>query len=80
MKTVNQYTVDFPEWALSAIINGDYSGIESDEDCKLVEEWEKENPGIYGYGDCESYFTWRPEFGLACNCVELTVTQLEVDQ
>jgi hypothetical protein len=74
MEIINQYTVNFPSWALSAIYHGDYSGIESDEDCKQVEAWEKENPGFYCVLTGPS-FVHKPEFGLACDCVELQVTE-----
>jgi hypothetical protein len=76
MKIINQYTVNFPSWALSAIYYGDYSGIESDDDCKKVESWEKENPGFYSVLT-EPSFNAFPEFGLACDCVELQVTELK---
>jgi hypothetical protein len=69
--TENQYIVDFPCWALGALINGDGSGLDAHERLQ-VEQWEKENPGIYSPGD-ESYFHGFPEFGLAADCVELTV-------
>jgi len=69
--TENQYFVDFPCWALGALVNGDHSGLDAQESIQ-IEKWEKENPGIYLPGD-ESYFVGFPEFGKAADCVELAV-------
>lgn len=66
-----------PVYALSALINGDYSGL-YDEDVKNIEEWLASSgiregiwPGEEGYNP---YFTHYPAFGLAtdvidCECV-----------
>ena len=62
-------TEQIPAWALSAIVNDDYSGLE-DEDIKLIEDWFEET----GYthvccpsDDDEPYFSPCPAFGLACD-------------
>ena len=66
-------TVDnFPQWALSALINADYSGI-SYEDGKLLDEFLKECVEVtYWDVDRESLdsgnFTRYPAFGLATDC------------
>lgn len=64
--------VSIPTWALCALINGDYTGLE-DEDIALVEGW----LSATGYTivccpeeDEEPYFNPFPEFGLACDCID----------
>ena len=61
-----------PVWALCALINGDYSGLE-DEDITLVEKW-LEDTG-YNYVCCpdddeEPYFDPFPPFGLATDVID----------
>jgi hypothetical protein len=66
-------TVDnFPEWALSALINEDYSGISFDDEIQLdkfleyfkeVTHWEVDLESLEG-GDFRRY----PAFGLASDC------------
>lgn len=85
MKEQERYEVKFPDYALGYMVNADASGLE-DEDIKAVDaymQWyydrAKEINGhvIFSCGDDEAYFTWNPEFGLACNvvdCIILIVT------
>ena len=65
---------NFPQYALSALINGDYSGL-SKEDTYNLRQWISEQP----YSDyttlaeddedySEGYFSKSPQFGLACQC------------
>jgi len=63
---------DFPTWALSALINGDYSGISSDDGIQLdkfleyfkeVTYWDVDSDTL----DCGN-FTRYPAFGLAADC------------
>jgi hypothetical protein len=60
-----------PTWALCALINGDFTGLE-DEDITLVEKWLKTT----GYtvispdDESESYFDPFPAFGLATDCID----------
>lgn len=62
-----------PTWALSAIINGDNTGLE-DSDIKLIEDWFAET----GYDDIvcptdeeyQPYFTHYPAFGKATDVVD----------
>lgn len=61
-----------PVWALSALINADYSGLE-DEDIILVERWQDET----GYSivccpndEDEQYFEPFPPFGLASDVID----------
>ena len=74
MKIAEKYTYDFPAYALSALFNGDYSGMEQ-EDIDNLEAFLKREDYIDAW-DCpeeaEPYFTPNPEFGMACCCVELT--------
>lgn len=78
-------TVKFPAYALSYLINGDASGIE-DEDVENVDAW-LESLSEYGpyqhftfdYGDYEEDFYPHPEFGLACECVELKIYAERLD-
>lgn len=85
MKSIVYDTVSFPTWALSALINGDISGIEEfPEDVKMVENFEQRYNDLAkqeGYTDVifnpddnqYPFFTWNPVFGLACECIPLTI-------
>ena len=60
-----------PTWALSALINADYSGLE-EEDITLVEEW----LSTTGYSivccpneEDECFFSSHPAFGLASDVI-----------
>jgi hypothetical protein len=74
MEIKDTYTYQFPAYALCALINGDYSGLSDDDEKNLNDFLEREN-----YVDCwdcssdiEPSFCPFPEFGLACDCVEVT--------
>lgn len=61
-----------PTWALCALINGDFTGLE-DEDITLVENW----LDATGYAvicspndEDEPYFNPFPAFGLASDCID----------
>ena len=61
-----------PMWALCALINADYTGLE-DEDVVLIERWYDESG--YSHVCCpddgeEPYFTSCPAFGLACDVID----------
>jgi len=66
-------TVDnFPEWALSALINEDYSGISFDDEIQLdkfleyfkeVTHWDVDHESLEG-----GNFMRYPAFGLAADC------------
>ena len=77
MQITNQetYKYTFPAYALSYLINGDASGL-TDKEIKDVDEFvERENyikHFDYDYEEHgEPYFSKYPEFGLACDCVDL---------
>ena len=57
-----------PVWAISALIYGDYSGLE-DEDIALIENWINETryDVVCPPEQEDYYFTSRPAFGLACD-------------
>ena len=63
-----------PDYALSPLVNGDYSGIEDAEDEKNIRNYEDH---LIEFPDCvfvprdeEPSFTNNPAFGLPCNCVK----------
>jgi hypothetical protein len=83
MKELNRYEdIQIPTWALSYIFNGDLSGID-DKDREMADkfsnEWDdevKQQDGDSWVIDCDLddvYFTWNPEFGLACDVVDCTI-------
>ncbi len=75
MKTETYTIVNFPAWALCCLINGDMEGL-TDKEIDQVARFEKRfNQPCYSYKE-ESHFSWLPEFGLACDCVELTVVEV----
>lgn len=66
-----------PDYALSPLVNGDYSGIEDAEDEKNIRNYEDH---LIEFPDCvfvprdeESSFTINPVFGLPCNCVKCDI-------
>lgn len=66
------YKEAIPTWALCALINDDFSGLE-DEDEQTIRHWLE----VSGYShicppddDEESYFTGVPAFGLACDVID----------
>ena len=74
MKIKEKHTYTIPSYAISALINGDYSGLEGDDEKNLkgflkresyIDEWDVDS-------DQDPSFTSHPEFGLACDCVEVT--------
>lgn len=81
MQTVAEYSEDVPNWALSYIINGDASGLESDE-VAMVDEWmeffsdkAKELGGnvVYSTTDDTNDFCSHPAFGLGCDTTKTDV-------
>jgi len=75
----NTYTYTFPAYAMSALINGDPHELE-DEDAENLKEFLARESYIdvwdvdrdeNGEG-MEPYFSKSPEFGLACDCVDVT--------
>lgn len=79
MRTEYDRIARIPDYALSYLINGDDSRL-SPEDKKIIDQWKltyetmaKEANGYFELSqenpeeNVDSYFTWNPEFGLACN-------------
>jgi len=68
-------TINLPTWALCAIVNGDYDGLEDGEIEQIstfLQTFE------YIDHDSSEFFTWNPQFGLACTCVEATVNPITI--
>ena len=84
MKTIADWdNLKIPDYSLPYLINGDDNGL-SDEDRNTIDgymlqyyELAEENNGhvIIGFehSDEEPFFTWNPEFGLACNVMTCTI-------
>ena len=82
MKLITKYEdINFPSWALCALLNGDITGLNDDE-IKMIDsfsaEWmesAKIDGGTHFGQDTtgESYFSSNPEFGLDCDCYSMTV-------
>jgi hypothetical protein len=83
MKIKNQYDYQFPSYALCALFNGDFSGLE-EKDIKHIEKFMKDNEHIDVFDDKEPdqepYFTPYPEFGLACDVVDLVGIEYEKEE
>ena len=67
----------FPAWAISYAYYGDCSGL-TDEEIALVDDF-MDGVRIISIDsppsdDIETYFEPYPLFGLACDCVDITVT------
>ena len=80
MKIKNQYDYQFPTYALCALFNGDLEGLEDDDIAnfnrfmkqnKNIDVWDDKEP------DSEPYFCRYPEFGLACDVVDLVGIEFE---
>jgi hypothetical protein len=74
MKTFAEYDCKIPAYALSYLINDDNSGLEK-EDVETIDNYmqqyydiAKEQHGNVVIAPCgnEAFFTWAPDFGLAC--------------
>lgn len=74
----NSYQVEFPTFSLCYLINGDASSLTAEEVAE-VDAWVDANPGIYSPDDKIADFSFAPEFGPPCDCVELTVTPFTED-
>ena len=83
MKIKNQYEYQFPAYALCALFNGDLDGLE-DEDIENFERFMDQNKNIDVWDDKEPdqepYFAPYPEFGLACNVVDLVGIEFEKEE
>jgi len=88
MTTISEYNeLPIPTWALCYLVNADASGLEDGEQemvDKYMEQFYKEAKEKGGHvifspeadengENKESYFTWNPEFGLACDVEDCTV-------
>ena len=71
-----EYTI--PSYAICALFNGDYSGLEKEDESafnaflereKGIDIWDikEDEDGNF----CEPYFSSMPEFGLPCDCVDV---------
>ena len=79
--TVHIDKQEVPEYALSAIVNGDFSGIDSEEDSKNIREFmeRKFYKGAEFIPREESAsFTSRPAFGLATDCVTVDIVRFAI--
>ena len=80
MKTILERKELIPDYALSYLINGDFSGLSPD-DRKNIDTWYANYENRMQTGESiiispaedNSNFTWNPAFGLACNCIECTI-------
>jgi hypothetical protein len=79
MSIKHEFEYTFPSYALSALINGDYSGLEKEHESALnaflerekgIDVWDIKRDEETGESS-ESYFSSNPEFGLACDCVDV---------
>jgi len=79
-----QQDARIPSYALSYLINGDSSGL-SQEDIVTIDKWYKSwqdvadrvnGSIIIATTDEREFFTARPEFGLACDCLECDILVL----
>lgn len=63
-------TVLIPEWAMGAIHNGDFDGLDAEE-VELINVLYNKYPGaVFAQIDSEPFFSHRSEFGLAGNVFE----------
>ena len=84
MNIVKEYEEKIPTWALSYIVNNDYSGI-TEEDKEMVDRFMNKyqrkadmfhciaNVTFPDDIDAEKYFAPFPAFGLACDVVDCKI-------
>jgi len=86
MKIIFEEKINFPTYYLSYIINDDASGLSEEEKirCDNFLSWyyneaKKLNSNITFCVDntFESFFSWNPAIGLACDCIDLTIIFLK---
>jgi len=79
MRIKHEFEYTFPSYALSALINGDYSDLEKEDESALnaflerekgIDAWNVKSDEETGESN-EPYFSSNPEFGLACDCVDV---------
>ena len=78
-ETVSIYvsTEHVPSYALSAIINGDFSGIDNEDDERDIRAFMEETKGmILSPREEQASFNSSPAFGLATDCVPVDVVRL----
>ena len=78
-ETVSVYvsTEHVPSYALSAIINGDFSGIDNEDDERDIRAFMEETKGmILSPREEQASFNSSPAFGLATDCVPVDVVRL----
>ena len=79
MKIILERKELIPDYALPYLVNGDFIGLSPDDRKNIDVFWGNyENRMQTGESivispEDDSNFTWRPDFGLACNCVECTI-------
>ncbi len=70
-------TEQVPSYALSAIINDDFSGIEDDEDRQDIEDFMDKYAGMtFSVREEEPSFTNSPAFGKAVDCVPVDIINI----
>lgn len=79
MKIKAKFVYQIPSWAVCTLINGDESGLEGDDLHDLnvflkrerdVTDWDVVRDEETGE-TCEPYFCKHPDFGLACDVVDV---------
>ena len=80
MKLSEIDTVSLPTYAIVYLEYGDHSGLEAD-DITAIDNWREEQAKQckgqlhLDYSE-DHYFSTNPEFGLPCDCVDCTITDL----
>lgn len=70
------YQYDIPTWAIGTIFNGDYTGLSDEEENMINEFLEAEGILTWSFDEESKHFCPKPEFGLACDCYEVTGNKL----
>lgn len=86
MRTLHEYTVKVPDYALPFLINGDDSNL-TEEDITTIDLWyaklQKQADRyqcmiiISPDNECHPYFTATPAFGSPCDVIDCTVAFLQ---
>ena len=72
MNIKERINYDFPSYAITALIYGDYSCMNEEDEKNLNEFLEREKHIDHWHGPLTpGSFSQSPEFGLACHCVKI---------
>ena len=72
MNIEHEFEYTFPSYAICALMYGDTSGMDNDDEKAFNAFLEREKGiDVWQIKEDEPYFSSNPEFGLPCDCVDV---------